>query len=237
MRALELGPAHLPDGIFARGRDRALAGMKVHANTISHARLVALEDTFPRTRALLGAELFNEYSRRFLHPPGETARALALIGGRYPPFLAEVGAARGAVDLARFEWCWLEAYHAAEAPSLKLGELAGLAGDALMAVTLDRHPAAFVDEFDAMVLELIGREVPGLVEAKAILLTRPDAEVLVSPATAEMAGIFALLDAPSSIGNLFVRCTEPAANNRLEPEEFMPALIALIEAGTLQQVK
>ncbi len=44
---------HLPDDLFAGPHERVLVGMKVHANTISHARLVALEETFPRTRDVI----------------------------------------------------------------------------------------------------------------------------------------------------------------------------------------
>ena len=69
MAALDHGPAHLPDGLFIGSPERVLAGMKVHANTISHARLVALEETFPRTREAIGHDRFNAHSRLFLDEP------------------------------------------------------------------------------------------------------------------------------------------------------------------------
>src|SRR3990167_5553595 len=64
------GPAYLPDGLFAGGEAAALRGLRVHANSISHARLVALEDSFPRTRAHLGDAEFNRQSRAFLDAGG-----------------------------------------------------------------------------------------------------------------------------------------------------------------------
>ena len=45
---LQKGPAHFPAGLFTESRERALLGLKAHANTISHARLVALEQAYPK---------------------------------------------------------------------------------------------------------------------------------------------------------------------------------------------
>lgn len=240
MRAIDLGPAELPEGLFAGTLNRVLLGMKVHANTISHARLVALEDTFPRTRALMGHDRFNERSRRFAGLPGATAEPLAEIGKGFPNFLAEVGEPAPAVGLARFEWLWLEAYHAAEALPLRLAALAGMAENALLEVEIAAHPAARCCCPDRAVLELLGEQVPGLGNADAILIARPDAEVLVSPATAAIARILGSVIGAcgnrTTIGNLFADLTEPGCKDRLPPDDFMPALVALLEAGVLQDM-
>ena len=236
MMALDEGPAWLPDDLFTGGRLGAVRGMKVHANTISHARLVALEDTFPRTRAQLGHERFNEHSRRFTGLSGVTACTLALIGQNFPRFLREIGETDAAADLAGFEWLWLEAYHAAEARHVGLTDLAGLEEAALLGLSIVRHPAARLYSPDRDVFRLIGEEVPGLADADAILIVRPDAEVLVVSATSAMAKIFAKLEILETIGNLFADLTEPTCKNRLPSDDFMPALIALIEVGSLQPI-
>lgn len=70
MQAIALGPDHAPCEFFRDGRAAALRGLSVHANTISHARLVALEETFPRTRSLLGESLFNRLSRGYVECDG-----------------------------------------------------------------------------------------------------------------------------------------------------------------------
>jgi hypothetical protein len=237
MRALDHGPDFLPDHLFAGTRVRVLTGMKVHANTISHARLVALEDTFPRVRAWMGPERFNEHSRLYLEQPGVTARMLARIGDLFPGHLAGRGEARAAVDLARFEWLWLEAYHAAEAPWLRLADLAGIEPQALMEMAIKAHPAASLDHFEPEVNRLIGEEVPGLADAHAILLTRPEAQVLVSPATPAMRAVFCAMEIPITIGNLLASLSEPDCKDQLSPDDFMPALIALLEVGALQRVE
>lgn len=237
MRALELGPGELPDGLFACSRTRALMGMKVHANTISHARLVALEDTFPRTRTLLGHDRFNEHSRRFTGLPGVTARTLAKIGTDFPAFLGDSGEPCVAASLALFEWLWLEAYHAPEAAPLALVSLDGMDESALLEIDIAAHPAARIICPDRGVFRLIGEQVPGLAEADAILIARPDAGVLISPATSAMSRVLAPLKFPASIGNLFVGLTEPGCKDRLSPDDFMPALIALLEAGAVTQLR
>jgi hypothetical protein len=236
MRALADGPDHLPHALFCGPHARALLGMKVHANTISHARLVALEETFPRTRALLGHETFNDLSRRYLDWPGVTAYPLAQIGRDFAAFIGTSGESRASADLAAFEWSWLEAYHAAEAPVLTLADLAGIGEDALLGIVLMRHPAARLLHLDPAVHEIIGAEVPELADSHAILLTRPEAQVLVSPASSAMTAAFAQTDKPVSICNLLERCTEFERKDQPPPDDIMAALIALMEAGALKRV-
>lgn len=236
MQALDRGPEFLPDHLFIGSNARVLAGMKVHANTISHARLVALEDTFPRTRAFIGHDQFNEHSRQFLDWPGVTARPLAQIGRDFPHFLASSGENGEAADLAVFEWAWLSTYHAPEAEPLRLADLAGIEETALTEVAIARHPAANMGRNSPVLREQLGSEVPGLDDADSLLLTRPDAEVLASAASAGMWTIFASLDTPDSIGNLLALPSEPDCKDRLSPDDFMQALIALLEAGALKRV-
>jgi hypothetical protein len=236
MQALDHGPDFLPDDMFAGSRERVLAGMKVHANTISHARLVALEDTFPRTRQWLGHDRFNAHSRLYSEQPGVTALTLARIGAYFPGHLARRGEGGAAVDIARFEWLWLESYHAAEAQWLRLADLAGIEPQVLMGIEVAAHPAASLDRFDPAAGRLIGEEVPGVADANGILITRPEAQVLVSPASAAMRALFRACDVPVTIGNLLAGPNEPGSMDRMPAHDFMPALVALLEAGALIRV-
>lgn len=233
MTALDEGPADLPENLFLGLPERVLAGMKVHANTISHARLVALEDTFPRTREMIGHELFNERSRQFLQQPGVTAKPLAEIGLGFDAFLMALGETAEIAALARFEWQWLTSYHAADASPLALTELAGLSSDDLLALELQRHPAAMASRFAPLVHELIGTEVPGLDQAEAILIARPQADVLISPATTLMVELLQVAEAPNTIGNLLVFGNGNPSDESEQAEKSMQALVALINAGAL----
>jgi len=233
MQALDYGPAHLPQGLFADAPERVLAGMKVHANTISHARLMALEDTFPRTREFIEHESFNAHSRSFIQQPGVTAAALADIGARFPAFLLEAGEGANVADLARFEWCWLQSYHAADAVPLELASLTALAPEALLDQALVRHPAAYAESFASLVHDLIGAEVPSVAESYAVLIARPHADVLISPASVLMADVLAAAEKPITIGNLIARQTETHDDEAAQVDAIMQALAALINAGAL----
>ncbi|MCB2072824.1 MAG: putative DNA-binding domain-containing protein [Novosphingobium sp.] len=231
MAAIDDGPDHIPEGVFAGGRRAVLHGMAVHANTISHARLVALEDTFPRTRRLLGEEEFNRLSRGFVETAAARAEPVASIGRQFPFCPALRHASRPAAALAEFEWAWLESYHAAEADALDLGELAGVGEVQLLALRLSRHPAARMVGPDAA--PAIEGEVPSVVAAAIVLLARPGADVLVVPATPAMGVIFGRLEEPREVGELL----SGPCGSEFREQDMLPALIALIEAGALVRLE
>lgn len=233
MQALDHGPAHLPGGLFVGDRERVLAGMKIHANTISHARLVALEETFPHARAVIGHDRFNAHSRQFVAEAGVAARALADIGAGFDAFLVARGEDHGAADLARFEWLWLQSYHAADADPLALSDLAGMAPDAFLEQRLVRHPAAQDARFSPLVHDLIGAEADAIAKADAILITRPDAEVLVAPASDLMLKLLDLAQNSRTIGNLLALGSEPSDEQEAPVDAAMQELVFLINAGVL----
>mgnify|MGYP001765190724 CR=1 FL=1 len=233
MRALDHGPAHLPHDLFAGAPERVVAAMKVHANTISHARLVALEDTFPRTRAAIGHDRFNALSRSFVEQPGVTARPIAEIGRDFDQFLTAHGEGEATADIARFEWFWLAAYHAPDVDPVTLAELAEYEPAVLMEQRLVCHPAACAGQFNAAVPRSLGAEIPGLADAAAILIARPHAEVLISPATLLMEKILGAARNPASIGNLVASASETWDASEEATAQVMEALVALLNAGAL----
>jgi hypothetical protein len=217
------GPRHLPSGLFAGTEAAVLRGLRVHANTISHARLVALEETFPRLRDHLGAAEFNRLSRVFVEAGGAERRPLADIGAGFADWLDDPLAA----DIARVEWAWLESYHAADAAALRLADLAGCDEAALLATRVRRHPAA-------RILLLATGAAPHLdaafaADTAAILLTRPEAEVrsfAAHPADA------AAIDSAANIvplGNLIALLSENHPGGGA-------AIAALIDAGAFEKV-
>lgn len=217
------GPAYLPAGLFTGGDAAVLRGLRVHANTISHARLVALEDSFPRTRDHLGKVEFNRLSRAFVDAGHAQNRSLADIGAAFPDWLADPLIA----DLARVEWAWLESYHAVDAPALALADLAGSDEAALLRLPVRRHPAARVVSLASVAAPLID---PGFApDVGMLIIARPEAEVRVSaihPATAaafHMAGEFSLL------GNLIAALAETHPDGGA-------AIAALIGAGAFEKV-
>lgn len=187
---LSHGPQHCPDGLFAGSEAHVLRGLKVHANTVSHARLIALEESFPHCRAAIGEQAFNTASRNWLDAGHGRGCALAEIGRDFPDWLEQDADLRHCAVLARFEWAWLEAYHAAEAEPLSATALQAMAPDALLTIAISAHPAVRVVAHDALIADLLGLAA----SESQLLIVRPDAEVTMHLLPAAWASLLSLFN-------------------------------------------
>ncbi|NCN84509.1 MAG: DUF2063 domain-containing protein [Sphingomonadales bacterium] len=231
MTVLDQGPAYLPADMFKGTEADWLRGMKVHANTVSHARLVALEDTFPKTRECLGHLLFNQISRQYVEIPAVSGFSLDQIGRIFADFLELQQIDEDVLDLARVEWAWLESYHAVEAIPFGLGELADLGEEAILGVEISLHPSVRTIRFETSPHQLLTGEIPGLADAPGLLVVRPFEQVLLSPINLSQIAAIAFARAPISICNLFAKLGEQGDDAIL-----LPTLITLIEAGALIRI-
>lgn len=216
------GPDHLPAGLFLGDEAAILRGLRVHANSISHARLVALEETFPHTRRHLGEAEFNRLSRAFVDSGAVAGRPLAAIGAGFADWLEIPVAA----DLARIEWAWLESYHAAEARALTLADLAGLDEAGLLALPVRRHQAVRTLRLASDAAALID---PAFAGAVALLVARPDAEVRLVALDPAAVGALALAREISPLGN-------PIAHLAEHHPDGGAAIAVLIDAGAFERV-
>ena len=217
------GPDRLDPMLFAGPPDRVLLGLKAHANTISHARIRALEETFPLTRQHLGDAAFNKLARDFVETNVVRASDVNRIGLGFPEFLSDAPA----TELAQIEWAWLESYHAAEAQALTIADLGGLSEAALLALPVAPHPSARTVEISSPIAAALN-ELAGERPA-AILCVRPDAEVrLVSLDTVQRAVFAASGRKSATLGNLLAITIEQAG----EPAPLEP-ILHLIGAGAL----
>ncbi|HWV61919.1 MAG TPA: DNA-binding domain-containing protein [Sphingopyxis sp.] len=217
------GPGHLPPDLFIGSDAAVLRGLRVHANTISHARLIALEETFPRTRDYLGEGEFNLLSRRFVDEGGAGRRSLNAIGGGFADWLADPRAA----DLARSEWAWLESYHAADAPALALTDLIGLGETELLALPVRRHPAVRIVALTGDAAPLVDPAFAA--DTRVLLVTRPDADVRLCGAEPSDATALDMAENIVPVGNLIAHLAEQHPDGGA-------AIAALIEAGAFERV-
>lgn len=226
---LQQGPSAFPADLFADAPERALLGLKAHANTISHARLVALEETYPRTREHLGEAAFNGLSRDFIERPEVRPRKLMQLGEGLADFLADRVHDMAAVDLARIEWAWLQSYHAAEAEALQLADLAGLDEQGLLDLDLALHPAARLIEVQTPLAQLMPEFAESAsADMRHLVITRPTHEVLLHPLAAVAADLLMQAHFPVPMRNLLGQAIERAGE-----AEALPAIFALIGAGAL----
>ncbi len=233
---LQNGPAHCPDDLFSTSASRTINGLKAHANTISHARLVALEDTYPRTMQrldrLFGAGYFNTVCRDFIERGAVRARAMMHIGADFGAYLAERSHDPASSDLVQIEYAWLESYHAADAEPLRIAHIAGLSEPALLALPLAVHPSVRRIMLHAPLAE----ELPELAHSTeaAIITVRPEADVLFHPWSREQAHIFAALqmaDAKNAdMGNLLAQAAEYVGEDKVQP-----LVLSFLNAGVFRR--
>jgi hypothetical protein len=225
------GPTVLDPALFAGPIDRVMLGLKAHANTISHARLTALEETFPLTRREIGEAEFNALSRRYAETAAARASDSNGIGAEFPAFLRACRVAAHACELAEIEWRWLESYHAADAAALMPNDLAGLDEAALLDLPVAAHPSlrlVRVTKPLATALEELAGTSPA-----AIAAIRPDTEVRLLPLDAlELAVATRAAQKNCTIGNLIEFSLEwPGERAPLEPILHLIGAGALIKAG------
>ncbi len=230
IQCLQKGPDHLPAELFSESAERALLGMKAHANTVSHARLVALEDSFPRLLAHIGQADFNQLSRDYIEQDHVMARDMNMIAADFADYLQQRGADATATDLARIEWAWLDSYRAADAEPVALTDIASLGEEALLAFPVVQHPSL-------RLLRLSGPLSPELGELAdhdpdALMIARPEAAVLLHPLTAQEYELAGKITKISTMGNLLEHAIELTGEAAA-----MEHIIKLVQAGALTRFK
>lgn len=227
---LQKGPAHFPDDMFAEEKARALLGLKAHANTISHARLVALEDCYPRLHEHMGHENFHSLSREYVEQDHVMACDLNHIGAGFGAFLADQKYGGTEVDLAQIEWAWLESYRSAEAAPVVLTDIATLAEADLLAFPVTAHPAMRLIALTAPLSPAL-RELADT-DPRALMIARPDAQILFHPLTETEQAIAEKLPESATMGNLLEHALELS-----DEATAMQHIIMLIQAGALKSAE
>jgi hypothetical protein len=223
IETINKGPDKLDPFLFAGPPNRVLLGLKAHANTISHARIVALEETFPLTRQHLGGAAFNTLAREFLETDIAKASDANNIGHTFPEMLSDPVA----IELAQVEWAWLESYNAAEAVPLTLADLGGLDETTLLALQVQPHPSAMFLQISAPLAPEL-KELAGTCPA-AILSIRPAAEVRIVPLDEIEAAVFrSTSEKNATMGNLLAAAIEQS----YDADPLGPVMM-LIGAGAL----
>ncbi len=227
---LQKGPTHFPDELFAEDAARALLGLKAHANTVSHARLVALENAYPKLHEHMGHEPFHAISRDYIEQDHILTCDMNTIASQFAAFLAKRGFSETEVDLARIEWAWIKSYHSAEAEPLALQDIATLDEEGLLGLKIDIHPAM-------RLIKLTGTLSPQLAELgdetpDALMVARPEAEVLFHPLTSLEHDIAEKIANISTMGNLLATAIELGGEDAA-----MQRIIKLIQAGAITRIE
>jgi hypothetical protein len=221
------GPDALDPTLFTGASERVILGLKAHANTINHARLVALEESFPLTRGELGEERFNELSRDYVEMAEAKASDLAHIGRHFTPFLQNSNISAAIGDLAAIEWAWLESYHAEDRTPLTLEAVSAMTEADLLALPIILHPATRHCVLHAPLAASLAHLTKEAVPA-AVLIVRPDAEVRLFAIDERTLRVAQNCLHPTTIGNLLALASEQGK----DADPIGPVL-TLIGAGVL----
>ncbi len=106
--------------------------------------VAVLEEDFAALHGLLGHDAFDELARDYLtaHPP--RSFTLRDLGGELAAFLAAAPKYASdplLADLARLEWCFVEAFDAPEAPPLDVQSIAAAREEDWPSATVVLHPS------------------------------------------------------------------------------------------------
>jgi hypothetical protein len=103
----------------------------------------ALRAIYPVVERLTGREFFDYAARRFVRECPSGSGDLHRYGERFPGFLASFEAAASLpylADVARLEWFWHQAFHAADHAALDLDRLASIPQERWAALRLTLQP-------------------------------------------------------------------------------------------------
>lgn len=130
---------------IARGRFSPAQHLQVYRNNVAIGLGEALQAVYPVVARLVGAEFFAHLADQFIgrHPPA--SGNLHDFGRELAGFLADFAPAAGLAylpDVARLEWAWHEAFHAADHAPFDFARLAGVAAERYEALRFVLHPSA-----------------------------------------------------------------------------------------------
>lgn len=232
-----LGDGPVPAALAAALRPGPAADvLSIHRNNYRLGLAGALADTFPAVEALVGEDCFAGLAAAFAraHPP--RSPVLSTYGADFPAFLNDcetVAALPYLGDVARLDWAWNGALHAADAaPATPASLAAALAvgGD----VDLRPHPSLRPVALERGVFDLwrfarAPETFPDRVDIapgpQFAVLVRPDLEVTAMAVDAGTHALLAALAAGAGLADALAR-TAPAAPP-FNPEESLARLVAL----------
>ncbi len=235
------GDLVVPAGLCAPAGGGVRRRFAVYRNNVAVSLGEALRATYPALVRLLGEDYFRALAAEFvsLHPPRS-------------PVLLEYGAGFGDFidafpplasypylgDVARLEYAWLCAFHAADSAPLSPHILSGIDAAALETLRFKVHPATYVARSRYPVVALFqanrdgaGEGVSGGPVPEAALVTRPGLSVHVRRLACGEAVFLEALIAGATLA-------EAAAAAQAEAEPFDPAqaIALMLEAGVFADV-
>jgi hypothetical protein len=220
-----------PDGVPSPRR------FAVYRNNVVVGLSESLSKTYPALERIVGEAFFLAMAREYVIVDPPRSPMLLEYGDGFPDFVAAFPPAAGLpylADVARIEWAWKEAFHAAEATPLAPAALSAIPQERLADVRLRLHPSLGVvtSRYPALTIWRMNVEngVPAPVDVAAggedCLIVRPAAQVTVHSMPSGGAVFTAALAHGESLGEAAGAALDAASDFDLSA-----VLAGLISAG------
>lgn len=144
-QALIDASAHCPTQVTQQSSDGCSRRFNIYRNNRATSLIENLQATYPAVLKLVGDTYFNAVARQFIdvHPP--QSPVIFEYGAGFGEYLCSMPTASQILyvaDVAKIEWLRHEAFHALDAFSIKLGDVADVSPDSLANGQLRLHPSA-----------------------------------------------------------------------------------------------
>jgi hypothetical protein len=156
----------------------------VYRNNVTVSLRDALGETFPVVKKLVGEEFFAGMAQAFVREHLPTTPVLMEYGGAFSRFIESFKPAEPLpylADVARVEWAWLQAYHAADAVPIATDKLVEIEEEDLDDLRFETHPSLWLIESEWPVISIWlahqGDQVPDL----SVLPEGPQHGLIVRP--------------------------------------------------------
>lgn len=209
-----------PTGLKAWNGSDPAARYAVYRNNVVISLIDALADAFPVVRQLVGEDFFHAMAREYVRLRPPTSPVMAFYGGDFPNFIADFEAAACLpylADVARLEWAYVCAFHAADADGLPISALADLMSqpERLAITRLRFAPAVHLIRSNHAVVSIWHAhqgegDWSGIDpnRKEAALIVRPGLTVRIVPLSESAAGFLSELMAGRGIAAAYEQCVE-----------------------------
>jgi hypothetical protein len=222
------------------GRFPAAQHLQVYRNNVVESLTGALRAVYPVVEKLVGDGFFRYAVHEYLRAQRPRSGNLHDFGDAFAGFLAGFAPAAGLPylpDVARLEWAWHQAFHAADAPAFDLARLGAVPAEQHAALRFVLHPSArlLASDFPVVRIFEINQEGYGgdtsvdLAEGGVrVLVIRRGLTVYVEPLAVGEAGLLTALAAQQTLG-----AAVPAALAAQPDSDLTGTLAGHLRRGTL----
>ena len=223
------GPDVINPALYSGPIDRVLLGLRSHANTNSFAQLTALEDSFPLTRKFYGTADFHQLCRSYCATDAARAADINAITQGLISFMTSQNMAADVMELAQVEYAWLHSYHAPDAVSLTLPDIAAMDSAKLLSFGVALHPSVYSVAITAPMAPALIELLTETENVVAVATIRPNNEVKFMALDALSYDLLSIVTQKNArVGNLLSRVLE----HTIYDAPLTP-ILQLISAGAL----